>query len=134
MIKYLFLYGTLIEPEPPEEITPLVKRLPRIGTASIPGRLYDLGDYPGAVVDASANTSIHGELVELPEDETVLDSLDKYEEFDPDNPKQSLFVRRKVNARLVNGENVDAWMYVYNKQPGDAPIIPGGTYSKSRVA
>lgn len=95
MIKYLFLYGTLMQPESDEEVALVVNRLHRIGAASVRGRLYDLGDYPGAVVDPSANTSVRGELVELPEDESVLHVLDRYEEFDPTNPQQSLFVRTK---------------------------------------
>lgn len=134
MIKYLFLYGTLMQPESDEEIALVVNRLHRIGAASVRGRLYDLGDYPGAVIDPSSNTSVRGELVELPEDESVLHALDRYEEFDPTNPQHSLFVRTKVRIQLTVGRNVDAWMYVYNKHLGDAPVITGGTYSKSKVA
>jgi gamma-glutamylcyclotransferase (GGCT)/AIG2-like uncharacterized protein YtfP len=134
MTKYLFLYGTLMQHESDEEMALVVNRLNRIGSASVRGRLYDFGDYPGAVVDPSSNTSVRGELVELPDDESFLHTLDRYEEFDPTNPQHSLFVRTKVRIQLTDGRNVDAWMYVYNKHPGDAPIITGGTYSKSKVA
>jgi len=133
MSKYLFLYGQLLQPEPDKELALVVNRFHRIGAASVRGRLYDLGDYPGAVVDPSSNTSVRGELVEVPEDESIL-ALDTYEEFDPTNPEHSLFVRKEVRIQLSDGRDVDAWMYVYNRHPGDAPLITGGIYSKSQVA
>ena len=50
MAQYLFSYGTLQAELAPAEIAPVVRQLRPIGRASIPGILYDLGDYPGAVV------------------------------------------------------------------------------------
>jgi len=134
MTDYLFIYGTLIPSEADDEIVHVVKRLRRIGSAYVRGRLYNFGEYPGAVIDQSANTSIHGELVELPADKAILDALDRYEEFDPLRPQKSLFVRKKAKVRLANGRNVEGWIYVYNRNPGNAPVIRGGNYSKSRVA
>ncbi|HEX9424968.1 MAG TPA: gamma-glutamylcyclotransferase family protein [Pyrinomonadaceae bacterium] len=134
MTDYLFVYGTLMPGEADNEIAPIVKRLRRIGAAYVRGRLYNFGEYPGAVIDHSANTSVHGELVELPADKAILDALDKYEEFDPSRPQKSLFIRKKTRIRLANGRNVEGWMYVYNRNPGNAPIIRGGNYSKSEVA
>lgn len=133
-MKYLFLYGTLLQPQSDEEIARVVNLLHRVGSASVRGRLYDLGDYPGAVVDPSSNTSVRGELVELPDDESILQVLDDYEEFDSTKPHLSLFVRTRVRTQLADGQSINAWMYVYNKNPGDAPMIVGGTYSKSKVA
>ena len=134
MTDYLFMYGTLMPTEADQEIAPIVKRLRRIGAAYVRGRLYNLGEYPGAIIDQSSNTSIHGELVELPADKAVLDALDKYEEFDSSRPEKSLFVRKKAKIELASGRSVEAWIYVYNRDPGNAPIVRGGNYSKSRVA
>ena len=132
--EYLFLYGTLLADRAPDEVVWALKALRRLGPAYVPGRLYELGEYPGAVVDYSANTSIHGELLELPSDKAILDALDRYEEFDPSRPQKSLFIRKKAKIKLANGRNVEGWMYVYNRNPGNAPIIRGGNYSKSKVA
>jgi gamma-glutamylcyclotransferase (GGCT)/AIG2-like uncharacterized protein YtfP len=132
--EYLFLYGTLLAEGAPDEVVGTLKSLRRIGPAHVRGRLYDLGEYPGAVIDHSANTSVHGELVELPADNAILDALDRYEEFDPSRPQKSLFVRKKAKIRLANGRNVQGWIYVYNRNPGNAPVIRGGNYSKSKVA
>lgn len=135
MTKYLFLYGTLIQRDPPDkEIARIVKSLHRVGAASVRGRLYDLGDFPGAIVDPSSNRFVRGELLELPDDDDILHALDKYEEFDSANPRKSLFVRSKVDIKMANGRLVEGWIYVYNKNPGDAPLIQGGNYAKSKVA
>lgn len=133
MTKYLFLYGTLKPDAADSEIADVVRQLRKVGRGYVSGRLYDLGDYPGAIVDASSNSQVRGLLVELP-DETMLEALDRYEEFDPSNPRQSLFVRTKTKVQLADGRNVQGWIYVYNRQPGNAPLIRSGHYAKSRVA
>ena len=52
MKDYLFAYGTLAEDRVPLEIASAVKRLKYVGDGFIFGRLYDLGDYPGAVLES----------------------------------------------------------------------------------
>jgi gamma-glutamylcyclotransferase (GGCT)/AIG2-like uncharacterized protein YtfP len=132
--EYLFLYGTLKPDTADREISPIVQRLRNIGRGRVRGKLYDLGGYPGAVVDASSNSFVRGLLVELPADRATLEALDRYEEFDPSNPGDSLFIRTKTTVRLTNGRSVRGWMYVYNRDPGNAPVIRGGEYPKSKVA
>ena len=132
--KYLFLYGTLRPDAADREIAEIVSQLRRVGRGYVLGKLYDLGDYPGAIVDASSNSLVRGLLVEMPSDKAVLDALDRYEEFDPSKPHESLFVRTKTTVRLTDGRNLEGWIYVYNRSPGNAPLIRGGHYSKSRVA
>jgi gamma-glutamylcyclotransferase (GGCT)/AIG2-like uncharacterized protein YtfP len=134
MTKYLFLYGTLKPDSADSEIASIVSQLRSVGRGFVPGRLYDLGDFPGAVVDSSSTSLVRGLLVELPSNRAVLEALDRYEEFDPSNPRGSLFVRTKTRIRLTDGRKVEGWIYVYNKKPGNAPLIPGGHYSKSKVA
>ena len=134
MSQRLFLYGTLLPSEAPKEIASIVKRLRRLGSAQVRGRLYDFGDFPGAVLDASSRTTIHGQLVALPADVRVLEALDRYEEFDPSDPKKSLFLRKKVMVQMANGSTREGWIYVYNRHPGKAKAIRGGDYLRSRVA
>ena len=134
MSQHLFLYGTLLTSEAPQEIASIVKRLRRLGSAQVRGRLYDFGEFPGAVLDPSSRTLIYGELVVLPSDERLLEALDQYEEFDPLDPKSSLFIRRKVKVRMANGGSREGWIYVYNKHPGRAKLVRSGDYLRSRVA
>jgi len=134
MSEYLFLYGTLLPKDAAGEVAHIVRLFNPIASAFVPGRLYDFGDYPGAILDPSSHDTIYGELVALPPNKTLIDKLDEYEEFDPSKPEESLFVRRKTTVMLANGESLEAWIYVYNKDPGDAPIVRGGNYSSSKVA
>jgi gamma-glutamylcyclotransferase (GGCT)/AIG2-like uncharacterized protein YtfP len=134
MTKYLFLYGTLRPASPTNEATRLITGLRRIGRARVFGRLYDLGEYPGAVLDSSARTSIRGELFELPNNPSILSALDKYEEFDRANEKRSLFIRTKTNVEVSDGRRLESWIYVYNRDPGTAPVIASGDYSQSQAA
>jgi gamma-glutamylcyclotransferase (GGCT)/AIG2-like uncharacterized protein YtfP len=135
MREYLFIYGTLKPSEADDEVAEVVKRLRRVGPATVPGRLYDFGDYPGAVVHSNSATKIHGEVFELPIDgRGSLKTLDQYEEFDASNPEQSLFLRQRISAKLFDGRRVNCWIYVYNKDPGNARQITSGDYSQFKVA
>lgn len=134
MSQHLFLYGTLLPGEAPEEIASIVQRFRRLGSAHVRGRLYDFGEFPGAVLDPSSRTMIHGELVALPSDERILEALDRYEEFDPSHPKKSLFVRKRAKVLMGNGSSREVWIYVYNRPPGKAKLVRGGDYLRSKVA
>ena len=134
MSENLFLYGTLLPSEAPKEIASIVRRFRRLGPAHVRGRLYDLGEFPGAVLDSSSRTIIHGELVALPSDGEILEALDRYEEFDPSNPKKSLFLRKKTKVYMANGSSREGWIYVYNRHPAKAKLVGGGDYIGSKVA
>jgi gamma-glutamylcyclotransferase (GGCT)/AIG2-like uncharacterized protein YtfP len=134
MAEYLFLYGTLKPNEAASDAAETVRTLHRVGSATVRGRLYDFGEYPGAVLDRTAKTSIKGELFELPNDDAPLKALDDYEEFDRTDRKNSLFVRARTVATLRGGRQLNAWVYVYNRDPGSAQQITSGDYSKSRAA
>jgi gamma-glutamylcyclotransferase (GGCT)/AIG2-like uncharacterized protein YtfP len=135
MTEYLFLYGTLKPNQAEGEVADVIKRLRRIGSATVPGRLYDFGEYPGAIVSRNSSKKIHGEVFELPiAEDATLKAIDAYEEFDVSNPEQSLFVRQRISAKLQDGRRVNCWIYVYNKAPGNARQITGGDYSQTKVA
>jgi gamma-glutamylcyclotransferase (GGCT)/AIG2-like uncharacterized protein YtfP len=129
MSSYVFLYGTLLPGHAPEEIAPAVRKLRRLGEGTVHGVLYDLGKYPGAVLDKSAGARIHGTVFELPDDEALLSALDAYEDFAPGNEQASLFVRTLQPVTLVDGEILQCWIYVYNRDVSGARRIPGGRYA-----
>lgn len=134
MNEYLFVYGSLRPDTASADGARLLQKLRRVGRARVSGHLYDFGEFPGAVLDQSCRTTIQGELFELPNDPSVLIALDQYEEFDKDNGKDSLFVRTKANVELPDGRQMESWIYVYNRDPGNAPVITSGDYSRSRAA
>jgi len=128
MSKYLFVYGTLLPDEHPCEIADAVRKLRRVGKARARGRLYDFGDYPGAVLDASARETITGLVYEIPEEPTLLRKLDAYEGFDERHPESSLFLRKRRWVRLDDGRRQLAWVYEYNGDPSTGTHISHGDY------
>lgn len=131
MTEYLFSYGTLQPDLAPKEIAPLVGQLRSVGRGYIRGFLYDFGEYPGAVL-GETDLKVWGHVFALSENHNVLRGLDKYEEFNPLDLKNSQFVREKCSAVLEDGKAVEAWAYVYNRDPGPAPLIGGGDFAKSQ--
>lgn len=134
MRDYLFIYGTLLPEYAPNEIADTVRRLSYVGPAYVHGRLYDLGEYPGVILDASSQTKISGHLFRLPQDQSVLKSLDSYEEFEPGNLEESLFVRKQTTVTLDEGRAIQCWIYVYNRDPGAAPLVLSGDYTNHQAA
>ena len=103
MPAYLFAYGTLQPGRAPAEIAAAVAKLLLVAEGYVRGQLYDLGDYPGAILDSSSPQQISGTIFELPEDPDILSQLDAYEGFDPDAPEQSLFLRVQCTVALSTG-------------------------------
>lgn len=130
MSEYLFVYGSLKRGFGGKEASELANQMKWIGTAQVPGRLYDLGKYVGAIVEKDLDLFVKGELLEIP-DSSVLKRLDEYEEYNPARVLSCLFVRQQVRARVEDGRHVDAWIYVYNRDPGDAPVIASGEYLRT---
>lgn len=126
----LFVYGTLRPGHAPASVAAHVDRCAMLGDACIAGRLYDLRNYPGAIVDADCGDQrIFGQLLELP-DEAALHRLDAYEGYKPSDPQNSLFVRTEcdVTRDVDPTRTVRAYVYVYNRDVSDARLIPGGRY------
>lgn len=91
------------------------------GPCRIPGRLLDLGDYPGLV---AGEGRVRGELHRL-RDPAVLAPLDAYEGYDASDPGASLFLRV---AMTLCEPALSAWVYVYNGNPGGHPQIASGDW------
>jgi len=111
---YLFVYGTLKPEAAPLEIAGVMRQLRLVGSGTIRGFLYDLGEYPGLRLDANGS-EITGEIFEF-DDPAILKPLDAYEGHDPEVPGKSLFVRKRCHVHLKEG-NLFGWVYEYNRQP-----------------
>lgn len=130
MPEYLFAYGSLRCGLAPRELSGIVKRFRLLGAGSVGGRLYDLGEFCGALLAADLTHGIVGEVFELPDDEEILRALDDYEGIVPGDAARSLFVRVKAPVTLSDQRRIECWMYVYNRETAGAPLIAGGDYLK----
>jgi gamma-glutamylcyclotransferase (GGCT)/AIG2-like uncharacterized protein YtfP len=96
----VFLYGTLRPELAPSALNGIVSRLRSLGAASVRGLLYDLGNYPGAVIDRTADTLICGHVFEVPT--RTLAYMDVYEGYRAGDARGSLFVRQECDARFAD--------------------------------
>jgi gamma-glutamylcyclotransferase (GGCT)/AIG2-like uncharacterized protein YtfP len=86
MSEFLFAYGTLQPGLAPEQIADVVRDLVNVGNGSVPGTLYDLGSFPGAVLESNSSRRISGTVYRLPAGAGILHRLDEYEEYNPESP------------------------------------------------
>ena len=129
MGEYLFVYGTLRFDLASAEVCPLLTGVKRISSATVRGKLYDLGEYPSVLLEAGCGLVV-GELLELDEAKTQLRAFDSYEGFDESAISQSLFVRTWCQAALPDRQSVRAWIYVYNQSLNGARLIESGDYAE----
>jgi gamma-glutamylcyclotransferase (GGCT)/AIG2-like uncharacterized protein YtfP len=127
---YLFAYGTLLTGTPDGTINQLLSDFLRPKyRAYIHGRLHNLGTYPGAVPSQARREKIFGQVFTIKRPGQVFSALDVYEGYSRRYPHQSEFVRRAVTAmQLPCQKPLTAWVYYYNRHPGEAPRLLSGDY------
>ena len=134
MNDFLFSYGTLLPDYAPGEIFATIAQLSTFASGWVRGVLYDLGDYPGAVLDPESSSKVFGTILQLLANTAVWDELDAYEGFDAANPGASLFVRKRCPVVLADGSTLECWIYEYNGACDRSLIITGGRYRPQQPA
>jgi len=113
MSDLLFIYGTLHPERAPSAIAAAARRLRPVGAGTIHGRLLDLGEYPGVVLEETEGSEVSGEVFEVPDAETLA-RLDAYEDYRPAEPEASLFLRMETEVAMSDGTRRSCWVYLYN--------------------
>jgi gamma-glutamylcyclotransferase (GGCT)/AIG2-like uncharacterized protein YtfP len=127
----LFVYGTLRNAFGHQLHNMLSDQFEFIGEGSIRGILYDIGQYPGAVISMSAKTKIAGEIYQAKDKDTIdaaLKILDAFEGYDGTDLTGSEFIRIKKFVKLNNGKRVLSWIYIYNGPVNDKHLIRSGDF------
>lgn len=115
----LFVYGTLKRGSANPWSRRLWSQAVFLGAATVAGRLYDLGAFPALVETADGDSVVQGELAELAATQ-LLELLDAYE-----GPQYERVLR---SARLEDGTEREAWVYVWRAPLGRARLIAGGRW------
>jgi gamma-glutamylcyclotransferase (GGCT)/AIG2-like uncharacterized protein YtfP len=89
--------------------------------------LYDVGEYPGAVADDHVDGFVHGSIYIMDNAPLVLERLDDYEGFGPEQEQPNLFIRQLVDIE-TNNRNVLCWTYLYNRSLNGLIPITSGDY------
>jgi gamma-glutamylcyclotransferase (GGCT)/AIG2-like uncharacterized protein YtfP len=124
----LFVYGTLMQASGHPMAQRLASQSTVIGPGTVPGRLYDLGRYPGAVLDGAGGERVHGVALRLQHAERTLAWLDAYEGMGAGDPEPHAYARVVIAVQLSRGRQIDAWIYDYRGPLTFARRLASGRY------
>lgn len=122
MTQLLFIYGTLM---PGLRLEAQMRGARFVGAAQVPGRLVDVGRYPGFL---AGDGLVTGEVYEV--DAAHLARLDAVEDMVPGNRAASQYWREEVTvaAGPLKGQSVQT--YVYNRPVDGCVPIAHGDYRR----
>jgi gamma-glutamylcyclotransferase (GGCT)/AIG2-like uncharacterized protein YtfP len=126
--QYLFLYGSLRQGFNNPAYSYISKYFSLISIAKVQGNLVDLGSYPVGVPTIN-NEFITGELYQLQFDDEydwAFMQLDDYEGVLVEVTEKPLFVRRQAAAILPNFATQTCWIYWYNGNVENKPVLASG--------
>lgn len=128
MTDFIFVYGLLKSIYDNEAALFIRQHCSLIGTGTIPGRLFDLGNYPGVVYEADAETIVLGEVFKIHSNKDELISyLDEFEECGPEFDQPNEY-RKEIIPVSVNGAIYQASSYIYNRNLDGLKLIESGNY------
>lgn len=122
MTQLLFIYGTLM---PGLRLEAQMQGARFVGAAQVPGRLVDVGRYPGFL---AGDGLVTGEVYEV--DAAHLVRLDGVEDMVPGDRAASQYWREEVTvaAGPLQGQRVQT--YVYNRPVDGCTPIAHGDYRR----
>ena len=134
---FLFVYGTLRKAAAHRVHDVLARYSEPVSKAMLKAKLYDLGQYPGAILSQNPEDVVTGELYALDPKHSreALAALDEYEGITEGTTPE--YRREKHVVTLEDGRQLRAWVYLYCRNPRGAEYIASGdylAYRKSRRA
>jgi len=128
MNALLFVYGSLLSRVRHPMGTRLRREARLLGEATVQGRLYSLGRYPGLVEAADSPYRVRGEVYDLTTPAASLKWLDAYEGAVPGKPERSPYERVERPVQLASDDIITAWVYLYRKSVRTRPEVLGGCW------
>ena len=126
-IYHLFVYGSLRSGFTNPAYEYISNFFQLIGEARVRGLLFDMGTYPAAVPSAG-DQFIVGELYEArnpDEFSWAIGQLDDYEGVGAEADEVQLY-RRELTEVYIKGGMIQAWVYWFNGDVHNHPLIPSG--------
>ena len=122
----LFVYGSLLSADN-EFANYLSNNAIFYGHGNFKGRLYDIGEYPGAILSGNDPYDISGSIYKLNDPMQALKILDDYEGFGDGQEQPDLFIRQLLSVETITG-TISCWVYLYNLSVDDFIEIRSGDY------
>ena len=92
------------------------------------GKLYALEGYPGMIESSVITDKVFGEVYKISNSSKLLALLDDYEECSDKFPFPHEYIRKQRPVKLVNGAQVLAWVYLFNRDVSNLKAIKSGDY------
>ncbi len=130
----IFAYGTILEGASDPRVAAAIDRYAeRVDEGRVPGWLYDLGPFPGAIPHSPEDTRqawVAGVILTLLDPRRVFQVLDPYEDCDPDRPRAGMYRREWASATPLGepAHPIRCQVYWLNKVPYYARRIEGGDW------
>ena len=101
-----------------------------MGAAWMPGRLFRVEWYPGALYEPLGQGKVYGELYELSDPMMLLTQLDLYEGTGEAfrQPWEYIRVQVSVQADAASENSIVAWTYLYNHPVERLALLPSGNF------
>jgi gamma-glutamylcyclotransferase (GGCT)/AIG2-like uncharacterized protein YtfP len=127
---YLFVYGTLRRSlSPSKDLRHLLHHETEfLGSATVPGRLYNIGNYPGLILSDDPEEVVTGELYKIKNKRMVLSALDRYEGCIDPYPRPWEYERITAEVRTETGSTLISWLYTYQWDVPESMRIQSGDY------
>lgn len=127
VINALFVYGTLMQGECREHCLDSFGIKER-NIGRVPGRLIDLGSYPGLCPATTPADWVWGEYVVFEDIQGALQRADGIEGFEGFAHPNNLYERRLIQVTLAEGRQQLAWVYFYHR-PAKKAFIESGHWN-----
>jgi gamma-glutamylcyclotransferase (GGCT)/AIG2-like uncharacterized protein YtfP len=126
--RYLFVYGTLRRDSPHPMAAFLASHARFEVNATMPGRLYNLGPFPGMTPALEPGELVQGHVFEMNHPAMLLARLDEYEACPQGLPAPPEFERDLRPALTEDGRQLLVWVYRYVGPLDGAQRILNGQY------
>lgn len=112
-MEFLFVYGTLRDPQ--NQVAQFLNSNAEFyNDGYFHGKLFDLGDYPGAVESNAPEDKVFGSIFQVRNPDAVFVALDEYEETGDKFSSPNEFIRTKIEVFGSNREMILSFVYLYN--------------------
>lgn len=127
IMEFLFVYGTLQDPQ--NQVAQFLQSNAEFyAEGYFHGKLFDLGDYPGAIESKNPEDKVFGSIFKVRNPDAVFVAIDEYEETGDKFPSPNEFIRKKIDVFVSNGEMIPSYVYLYNWPVEHYKRIVSGKY------
>jgi gamma-glutamylcyclotransferase (GGCT)/AIG2-like uncharacterized protein YtfP len=131
-LSFLFVYGTLRQAGRHEMAGFLAANSRFVGLGRAPGRLYNVGSFPGMVESNVEGEWVYGEVYELLDPVRTLLVLDRYEGCAPEDKPPRLYERCQAAVQRAGGDTLHCWVYLYRRTVKEGMRILSGDFFDAR--